>query len=132
MDRRDFLKTASLSALAAGMLPAGSAVAAEMGHAMSPAPSVPLEGKAEHTLRIATGVLELAPERFVSTTMYNGDFPGPLLRLKQGQQTSIDVFNDTDHHEQVHFQDRKSTRLNSSHPSISYAVFCLKKKKIIT
>src|SRR5699024_11530211 len=28
--------------------------------------------------------------------------------------------------------DRKSTRLNSSHVSISYAVFCLKKKKIIT
>src|SRR6266487_6101140 len=25
--------------------------------------------------------------------------------------------------------DRKSTRLNSSHPSISYAVFCLKKRK---
>src|SRR5690348_17939071 len=29
----------------------------------------------------------------------------------------------------VSTQDRKSTRLNSSHPSISYAVFCLKKKK---
>src|SRR2546430_7131391 len=29
-------------------------------------------------------------------------------------------------------QDRKSTRLNSSHSQISYAVFCLKKKKIIT
>src|SRR5690625_1208986 len=27
------------------------------------------------------------------------------------------------------FQDRKSTRLNSSHVAISYAVFCLKKKK---
>src|SRR4051794_41381752 len=27
------------------------------------------------------------------------------------------------------WSDRKSTRLNSSHPSISYAVFCLKKKK---
>src|SRR2546428_9118042 len=27
--------------------------------------------------------------------------------------------------------DRKSTRLNSSHDQISYAVFCLKKKKII-
>src|SRR5699024_12006258 len=27
------------------------------------------------------------------------------------------------------FRDRKSTRLNSSHVSISYAVFCLKKKK---
>src|SRR4051794_41703136 len=28
-----------------------------------------------------------------------------------------------------YLSDRKSTRLNSSHPSISYAVFCLKKKK---
>src|SRR5690348_17410418 len=28
-----------------------------------------------------------------------------------------------------YLEDRKSTRLNSSHPSISYAVFCLKKKK---
>src|SRR5690348_18204633 len=31
--------------------------------------------------------------------------------------------------QRAHGQDRKSTRLNSSHPSISYAVFCLKKKK---
>src|SRR2546430_13079894 len=30
----------------------------------------------------------------------------------------------------VHHVDRKSTRLNSSHSQISYAVFCLKKKKI--
>src|SRR3712207_7270346 len=29
---------------------------------------------------------------------------------------------------EVQFQDRKSTRLNSSHANISYAVFCLKKK----
>src|SRR5699024_12416460 len=29
----------------------------------------------------------------------------------------------------LHWKDRKSTRLNSSHVSISYAVFCLKKKK---
>src|SRR5438067_10591761 len=29
----------------------------------------------------------------------------------------------------THVEDRKSTRLNSSHVSISYAVFCLKKKK---
>src|SRR5438876_2502273 len=32
----------------------------------------------------------------------------------------------------VRNRDRKSTRLNSSHPSISYAVFCLKKKKKLT
>src|SRR5688572_31174753 len=30
------------------------------------------------------------------------------------------------------FTDRKSTRLNSSHSQISYAVFCLKKKKLMT
>src|SRR3712207_7545817 len=32
--------------------------------------------------------------------------------------------------EVTHLLDRKSTRLNSSHANISYAVFCLKKKKI--
>src|SRR2546430_11565049 len=39
------------------------------------------------------------------------------------------VFNLTEsfHHDRSH-EDRKSTRLNSSHSQISYAVFCLKKK----
>src|SRR3712207_7524219 len=32
-------------------------------------------------------------------------------------------------HENNYSRDRKSTRLNSSHANISYAVFCLKKKK---
>src|SRR5690348_18221559 len=32
----------------------------------------------------------------------------------------------------IPFRDRKSTRLNSSHPSISYAVFCLKKKNTLS
>src|SRR3712207_7056103 len=32
-------------------------------------------------------------------------------------------------HRDLRLQDRKSTRLNSSHANISYAVFCLKKKK---
>src|SRR5438874_9865328 len=39
----------------------------------------------------------------------------------------------TPDHERIHLErpvpDRKSTRLNSSHVEISYAVFCLKKKK---
>src|SRR3712207_7399584 len=33
---------------------------------------------------------------------------------------------------EANIRDRKSTRLNSSHANISYAVFCLKKKKKIT
>src|SRR5690625_6427114 len=35
------------------------------------------------------------------------------------------------HNYQKNIEDRKSTRLNSSHVAISYAVFCLKKKKKI-
>src|SRR5690348_18064116 len=35
---------------------------------------------------------------------------------------------DLEEHAVIGDRDRKSTRLNSSHPSISYAVFCLKKK----
>src|SRR3712207_7532431 len=41
-----------------------------------------------------------------------------------------DVAGDHQDVEQL-FEDRKSTRLNSSHANISYAVFCLKKKKNI-
>src|SRR5437867_5669881 len=39
------------------------------------------------------------------------------------------VANDTTDHRPQTTGDRKSTRLNSSHRTISYAVFCLKKKK---
>src|SRR5690625_5868667 len=40
-----------------------------------------------------------------------------------------DLYGSFSHH---HFEDRKSTRLNSSHVAISYAVFCLKKKNKYT
>ncbi len=59
--------------------------------------------KANYTLRIRTGLVELAPDRIVSTTLYNGQFPGPLLRFKEGQQVMVDVHNDTDTPELVHW-----------------------------
>jgi len=59
--------------------------------------------KAEYTLRIASGLAELAPDHIVSTTLYNGQFPGPLLRFKEGQRTLVDVHNDTDTPELVHW-----------------------------
>jgi FtsP/CotA-like multicopper oxidase with cupredoxin domain len=58
---------------------------------------------ADHTLRIATGPVELAPNRIVSATTYNGQFPGPLLRFKEGKQVTIDVQNETDTPEQLHW-----------------------------
>ena len=59
--------------------------------------------KADYTLRVATGRVELAPDHIVSTTLYNGQFPGPLLRFKEGQRVVVDVFNDTDTPELVHW-----------------------------
>jgi FtsP/CotA-like multicopper oxidase with cupredoxin domain len=59
--------------------------------------------KADYTLRIGTGLIELAPEHVVSTTLYNGQFPGPLLRFKEGQQAIVDVYNETDTPELVHW-----------------------------
>ncbi len=59
--------------------------------------------KADYTLRIATGLAELAPDHIVSTTLYNNQFPGPLLRFKEGQRTVVDVYNDTDTPELVHW-----------------------------
>src|SRR5699024_12004772 len=60
---------------------------------------------------------------FVDNTKRNGsrgNRVGALFREKNGQKVSRFWFL---------IGDRKSTRLNSSHVSISYAVFCLKKKK---
>lgn len=59
--------------------------------------------KVDYTLRIGTGLVELAPGHIVSTTLYNGVFPGPLLRLKEGQRVVVDVHNDTDSPELVHW-----------------------------
>src|SRR5438876_9273584 len=52
--------------------------------------------------------------------------PGCDLTVRQFFQTRSQEHRAPARGEQ--FKDRKSTRLNSSHPSISYAVFCLKKK----
>src|SRR3712207_8152841 len=57
------------------------------------------------------------------------EWPRALLRYEclrvDGQALFVELPNPPHHHP----LDRKSTRLNSSHANISYAVFCLKKKK---
>src|SRR5689334_23818329 len=53
------------------------------------------------------------------------DIGGKGRRRRCGDQAGSD-----DRFDEIH-ADRKSTRLNSSHSSISYAVFCLKKKTYI-
>jgi len=60
-------------------------------------------GPADYTLTIAVKPVELAPNCIVSTTTYNGQFPGPLLRFQEGKQVTIDIHNDTDTPEQLHW-----------------------------
>src|SRR2546430_13559491 len=51
--------------------------------------------------------------------------------LRQRRDGQVAQLGDAEVEHQAARPDRKSTRLNSSHSQISYAVFCLKKKKNI-
>jgi len=54
-------------------------------------------------LEIKAGTVELGKDVAVSTKLYNGSFPGPLLRLKEGQRVVVDVHNNSDTPEQLHW-----------------------------
>ena len=54
------------------------------------------ETPADYTIRIAQLRLEIAPGKTVKTTGFNGRVPGELIRLREGQQVTIDVVNETD------------------------------------
>jgi FtsP/CotA-like multicopper oxidase with cupredoxin domain len=58
---------------------------------------------AAYTLRIGAGLVELARDHIVSTTLYNGQFPGPMLRFYEGRPAIVDIHNDTDTPELVHW-----------------------------
>ncbi|OBH72176.1 copper oxidase [Mycobacterium mantenii] len=96
LNRRQFCTWAALTA-------AGSAAAGAGAACSRPSPPGPPGGKADYTLRIGSAKVELAPGRVVSTLTYNGQFPGPLLRFTEGRRTWVDVFNDTDAPEQLHW-----------------------------
>ena len=100
MRRRDLLKRSAL-ALAAGtgqaFLP--RALRAQMSMPAAPAPATP----ADLTLTIEPVTVELAPDRILSTIGYNGSAPGPVLRFKEGKAITVDVVNQTDTPEYVHW-----------------------------
>lgn len=87
LDRREFLKLSGAAALGAALPPI-----------VRSAP-----GSADYDLRIRRALVELAPDRIVSVNTFNGQFPGPLIRLKEGQRVTVDVHNDTDVPEQLHW-----------------------------
>ena len=90
--RRQFLQLGAWT-LAASQTPAW----------LRAATAEPLAGKPDYSLRITHSLVELAPDHIIRTTTYNGQFPGPLIRLREGQRVVVDVYNDTDLPEQLHW-----------------------------
>jgi FtsP/CotA-like multicopper oxidase with cupredoxin domain len=67
-------------------------------------PALPDEsGPADYTVRIQASPVEIASNYILSTITYNGQFPGPLLRFHEGRQVIVDIYNDTDTPEQLHW-----------------------------
>src|SRR5262245_42110531 len=89
LDRRELL-------IGAGA--AGAALGLGLGRAYTQTEAAP-----DHTLRIAPLRLELAPGKVVDTFGYNGVVPGPLLHFREGQPVNIDVINNTDIEDIVHW-----------------------------
>ncbi len=85
MDRRNFLKASLLTTASFALQTA----------VPQPAP--------DYTLEIAPYTLDLSPKRSVKTLAYNGQVPGPLLRMKEGKPITIDVHNATKDPEIVHW-----------------------------
>src|SRR3712207_7488068 len=56
--------------------------------------------------------------------------PSPATLLGRSEDDDHAGHGSMDHTGHTDVEDRKSTRLNSSHANISYAVFCLKKKTV--
>src|SRR5258708_3583131 len=123
INRREFLAATGAGAVGAALVsvPHFSAVAA-----------LPL-ARADISLRIAPVSVEIAPGVVIKTIGYNGKIPGPILRAREGRRTTIEVFNDTDMPELVHWHgqfvasevdgvEEEGTPLVTEHGSRQYTI----------
>jgi FtsP/CotA-like multicopper oxidase with cupredoxin domain len=113
MNRRSFLRFASVVAarpLFRSLVPAPSGLlcAAQQPAAKKPAPQT----AADHALTIKPCTIEISPGVTIKTIGYNGQVPGPLLRLRQGVPISIDVTNESPNQEIVHWHGLTTDSLN--------------------
>jgi FtsP/CotA-like multicopper oxidase with cupredoxin domain len=91
MDRRQFLKASGAVAASCTLNPPPFA------KALTPAPVETFN------LEIRPVTVELAPGHVVHTIGYNGQVPGPLLRMREGMPVQVDVTNSTANEELVHW-----------------------------
>jgi FtsP/CotA-like multicopper oxidase with cupredoxin domain len=113
MNRRDFARLgwATVIATGAGKLRPAFAQSPAQRQVLGPPqrPKVATleprahERAADFTLQIAPMMVELAPQVVLSTIGYSNQVPGPLLRVHEGQPVTVDVVNDTDVPEYIHW-----------------------------
>jgi FtsP/CotA-like multicopper oxidase with cupredoxin domain len=96
VNRRDLLKFGGMALAGAGVtrIPLGP---------LANAPTGTADASADYTLRIAPVTVELDRSHILSTIGYNGTAPGPVLRMREGKPVTVDVINDTDTSELVHW-----------------------------
>jgi len=93
--RRDFLRLGGMALTQARM----TGLPLELQAGAGPG----AQTRADYTVRIAPVTVELDRSHIVSTIGYNGRAPGPVLRMHEGHPVSIDIINDTDTPELVHW-----------------------------
>jgi len=89
--RRQFVKASSL--IAGGLALPRIALAQSLAQPTPP----------DYKIEIAPCILEASPKHRIKTIAYNGQAPGPLLRLQEGRNTTVEVTNRTDTPEIVHW-----------------------------
>jgi FtsP/CotA-like multicopper oxidase with cupredoxin domain len=92
LGRRDFLKLSGGAAIASCLEPLTGAGA-----------STGLSPDSTPVVRIRKALVELAPGRCITTTTFNGQLPGPLLRGAVGRRMRLDICNETDTPERVNW-----------------------------
>jgi FtsP/CotA-like multicopper oxidase with cupredoxin domain len=100
--RRDLLRAASASGASAllsscqkSSQTAGTSPQEETNHS----PSEP----ADITIRINEVLVDVAKNHTITTRGYNGSVPGPVIRLREGVPVTVELFNETDTPELVHW-----------------------------
>ena len=94
--RRDFIKTA-------GTLAGATWIPGPIRQTATQAQPPEKDASVDYTIKIGSNPVEVSPKHIISTTTYNGQFPGPLLRFKEGQRVTVDIVNETDTPEQLHW-----------------------------
>jgi FtsP/CotA-like multicopper oxidase with cupredoxin domain len=100
VNRRDFVKFGGAAAI---QLSTAGLLRSQMQPGMQSNTPASDTTKPDFTLRIAPVMVELTPNRTISTIGYNGTSPGPLLRMREGKPLTVEVINDTDVPELVHW-----------------------------